>query len=64
MNVVISNPDGIHLKTVVMTDKRWPANEGWIKKAQGVHLSNGTKIDIHYVYNEMLGLYDDFKFKD
>ena len=44
-------------------DNRWNASEGWVKMQNIVTLSDGTKINIHFVYNEMLNLVDDFKFK-
>jgi RHS repeat-associated protein len=58
MAEVMSNPQGIDLP-VPMTDPRWPASEGWIKRAQNV---NG--IEIHYLYNQKTGAFDDFKFVD
>lgn len=64
MNEVMAHPNGIHLEKVIMTDRRWPATEGWVKKAQCIDLGNNTKVDIHYVHNEILNSYDDFKFKD
>lgn len=64
MNEVMSNPDGTKLEKLTMTDPRWPAAEGWSKYAQNVDDKNGHRIEIHYVYSEILKLYDDFKFKD
>lgn len=40
------------------TDPRWPADEGWVKKAQNV---NG--VEVHYTYNTKTGEIDDFKIK-
>ena len=51
----LSNSTTIPIK---MTDPRWPSTEGWVKKANNV---NG--VEIHFVYNEILYLFDDFKFK-
>ena len=60
MKEVISNPlEGAkQLKSVTMTDKRWLADDGWVKMSKNV---NGT--EIHYVYNTKTGEFDDFKFK-
>ncbi|MBL1230535.1 DUF4280 domain-containing protein [Enterococcus sp. BWB1-3] len=46
-----------------MSDTRWPSDDGWVKMQNNVTLSNGDKISIHYVYNKVTGLFDDFKFK-
>lgn len=45
-----------------MTDPRWPASEGWVKMQQIVQTSKGT-INIHYLYNQTLNIFDDFKLK-
>lgn len=45
-----------------MTDPRWPASEGWVKMQQIVSTSKGD-INIHYLYNQTLNLFDDFKLK-
>jgi len=64
MQQVVSNPlAGATKLPITMTDPRWPASEGWVKKQNIVRLSDGTKINIHFVYNESLNLVDDFKFK-
>ena len=34
-----------------------------IKMQNIIKLSDGTKINIHFVYNAVLNLVDDFKFK-
>ena len=47
---------------LIMNDPRWPASEGWIKMQQIVRTSQGN-INIHYVYNPTLQIFDDFKFK-
>ena len=58
MEQVRSNPlnNAIPLK-INLNDPRWPAIEGWIKMANNV---NG--IEIHFVYNFLYNLFDDFKF--
>ncbi len=48
---------------ITMTDTRWLGTEGWVKMQRVVTLSDGTKINIHYVYNKITGAFDDFKFK-
>ena len=63
MEQVKSNPlAGSRLKSIELNDPRWPASEGWAKMQQIVPTSKG-KISIHYVYNQALELFDDFKFK-
>lgn len=52
---------GKRLGKVIMrnlTDPRWLSSEGWVKYA----IEFGP-IEIHYVYNEILNIFDDFKFK-
>jgi len=65
MKQVISNPlEGAkQLKNVVMNDPRWLASDGWVKMSNVVRLNDGTKIDIHFVYNTVTKVFDDFKFK-
>ena len=64
MKQVKSNPiAGTPLKKVSMTDPRWPASQGWVKMQQLIPTSKGN-INIHYVYNQSLQIYDDFKFKN
>jgi len=41
-----------------MSDKRWPAKDGWMKMARNV---NG--VEIHFVYNARTGKFADFKYK-
>ncbi|MEG0307617.1 MAG: RHS repeat-associated core domain-containing protein [Clostridium sp.] len=41
-----------------MTDPRWHQDDGWVKMSKNV---NG--IEIHYVWNKVLNVFDDFKFK-
>lgn len=66
MHQVMSNPlEGAEeLTRIKMADSRWPSSQGWVKMRNVVSLSNGDKIDIHYVYNKITGQFDDFKFKD
>lgn len=59
---VISNPQGTKLP-ITMNDPRWPASEGWVKMQQIVNTNAVGKVCVHYVYNEVLGLFDDFKIK-
>ena len=58
---VKSNPQGTQLP-ITMTDPRWPASEGWVKMQQVVQTSKGN-INIHYLYNQTLNIFDDFKLK-
>ena len=62
MEQVKSNPSAGHPLDITMNDPRWPASEGWIKMQQIVPTSQGN-INIHYVYNQTLKIFDDFKFK-
>jgi hypothetical protein len=51
------NPaSGLTLQNVTMKDPKWPASEGWVKKALNVN-----KIEVHYVYNTRTGAFDDLK---
>ncbi len=62
MEQVKSNPDaGTPLTKIGLNDPRWPSSEGWVKMQQIVPTSKGD-INIHYVYNQTLGVFDDFKF--
>lgn len=64
MHQVQSNPlEGAIKVPLEMTDPRWPASEGWVKMQSVVQNADGTKTTIHYVYNEITGAFDDFKFK-
>lgn len=58
---VKSNPQKVQLP-IKMADSRWPASEGWVKMQQIVPTSRGN-INIHYVYNQTLKIFDDFKIK-
>jgi len=57
MEEVMASPGGVELTNVIMSDARWPASQGWVKMQQIV---NG--INIHYLKNRILGVFDDFKF--
>jgi RHS repeat-associated protein len=58
MTTVRSDPAGVVLRRVPMTDARWPASDGWVKMQQ---IERG--VNIHYVRNTLTGAVDDFKFK-
>ena len=59
MQLVKEYPEyGTRLPTT-MNDPRWLADDGWVKMEQTV---NG--VEIHYVYNTITEVADDFKFKD
>ena len=63
MEQVRSNPlDGANvLSKIKLSDKRWLASDGWIKMQRIVRLGTHTT-KIHFNYNPMLKLVDDFKF--
>ena len=44
------------------TTHGWLAKDGWVKMQNTVTLSGGTKINIHFVYNTVTKVFDDFKF--
>lgn len=48
------------IKNIIMNDSRWLASDGWVKMQQFVSTSQG-KIVIHYVYNTVIKIADDFK---
>lgn len=54
----VSNPDAGRTLPIPMTDPRWPASDGWVKRSQNI---NG--VEIHYVQNTNTRQTDDFKFK-
>nr|WP_064570226.1 RHS repeat-associated core domain-containing protein [Gordonia sp. LAM0048] len=58
MEEAMSNPAAGFELPIRMGDPRWPASDGWRKYSQSV-----AEIQIHYVYNPMTGIADDFKFK-
>ena len=63
MEQVKSNPSaGTPLTKITLNDPHWPASEGWVKMQQIVPTSQ-ENINIHYVYNQTLKIFDDFKFK-
>lgn len=58
MEEVRSNPlAGTSQLSTIMKDPRWSAGEGWTKMSRNV---NG--VEIHFLYNQSLKLFDDFKF--
>lgn len=64
MHQVQSNPlEGAKKIPLEMTDSRWPSSEGWVKMQSIVQNADGTKTSVHFVYNELTGAFDDFKFK-
>lgn len=65
MKQVQSNPlAGATKVPLEMSDPRWPASEGWVKMQSVIENGDGTKITIHFLYNEITGAFDDFKFKE
>ena len=62
MKQVKSNPTAGQRLNIPMKDPRWPGHEGWVKMQQIVPTSQGN-INIHYVYNQRLNVFDDFKYK-
>ena len=58
MGAAKANPAAGRELPIAMNDLRWLASEGWVKMAQYI---NG--IEIHYVYNTITQVADDFKFK-
>lgn len=64
MQQVMSNPlEGATKLPFEMNDQRWPASEGWVKMQVVIKNADKTQTTIHYVYNEITGAFDDFKFK-
>ena len=63
MEQVRSNPlDGAKvLSKIKLNDKRWLASDGWLKMQRVVRSGTHTT-KIHFNYNPMLKLVDDFKF--
>ena len=62
MEQVKSNPSaGTQLTKITMNDPHWHSSDGWVKMQQIVPTSQGN-INIHYVYNRFLNIFDDFKF--
>ncbi len=64
MHQVQSNPleNATKLK-LQMNDPRWPASDGWVKMQSIVRHADETKTIIHFLYNQITGAFDDFKFK-
>ena len=73
MKEIMSNPNpklnGATILDLKMTDKRWLAEKGWVKVTKTVRPVKATKgmkkpkgIEIHYLWNKILNVYDDFKF--
>ena len=59
MEQVKSDPlPGAKILKTQLGDPRWPASEGWVKMAQNVN-----DVEIHFVYNQNIKIFDDFKFK-
>jgi filamentous hemagglutinin len=59
MKQVIADPlKGAKQLDIVMNDSRWLSSEGWVKMAVNI---NG--VEIHFVYNTITKMFDDFKFK-
>ena len=58
MEEVMSNPESGKILKGKNTDPRWPASEGWEKRAKNV---NG--VEVHYEYNPKTGQIDDVKIK-
>ena len=65
MEQVKSNPleGAVKLDKIRMTDSRWLVEDGWVKMQNIVKHSDGSSTNIHFVYNEITGVFDDFKFK-
>lgn len=65
MEQVMSNPlaEAEKFTRIKMTDSRWLGTDRQVKMQNSVRLSDGTKINIHFVFNEIFNLVDNFKFK-
>lgn len=66
MKQVMSNPlsGAKELTNIKMNDSRWLSSDGWAKMERTIRLSDGAKVVIHFVYNTITGVFDDFKFKN
>ena len=71
MKEVISDPlyGATNLSTlpknpIYLNDPRWKASDGWIKMQRVFHFSDRESITIHFVYNTLTKVFDDFKFVD
>ncbi|ATF14859.1 hypothetical protein A616_23700 [Brevibacillus brevis X23] len=58
-----NNPKNAEKYNTVMKDPRWPAEDGWVKMGRDDYGPN-KDVEIHFVYNKSLKVYEDFKFKD
>ncbi len=58
MEQAMANPSMGRQLEVPMTDPRWLGSDGWVKMAQNVN-----DVEIHYVFNTITRMFDDFKFK-
>ncbi len=64
MQQVMSNPlNGANQLPFKMTDTRWSYTDGWVKMQNIVKHADGSQTNIHYVYNKITGIFDDFKYK-
>ena len=64
MEQVQSDPlKGATKVPIEMADTRWPQAEGWVKMESIIKTADNVAIKIHFVYNEITGEFDDFKFK-
>lgn len=66
MKEVMSNPLENATKVPLkngMNDSRWLGTDGWTKMQRIITTSDGKNITIHFNYNDILGAFDDFKFK-
>lgn len=63
MKQIVSNPlENATSVPIKLTDSRWLAEEGWTKMQRIITTSNGEKIIVHFNYNTITKLFDDFKF--
>ena len=62
MQSVKADPLNGAKKLFDITDPTW-SEDGWAKYARNVSFADKTKVEIHFVYNNTLDIYDDFKFK-
>ena len=52
--------NGKILTNITMSDPRWPATQGWVKMQQ-IILTSGGNVNVHYVWNTVINIFDDFK---
>jgi hypothetical protein len=55
---------GTVLEKMILGDRTWPVEDGWVKMRYSHTCYNASKIVIHYLRNTMTGEIDDFKYKD